>query len=86
VKQRLREEKKGVEMSMNIIITAAIVLLILVILIYFLGRSTGGLKAGTECVQKGGKCFSGGCPVGHNPLPADCPDRTQTCCTIVPTT
>jgi hypothetical protein len=56
--------KKGVEISMNVIIVAALGLLVLVVLsVIFLGRAgTFGQKT-VDCEVQGGKCVvvSGGC-------------------------
>ncbi len=86
--------KKGVEISMNVLIVAAIGLLVLVVLsIIFLGRiGTFGEKVG-ECGVQGGRC---GIACGNadyntldypkvNPL-LTCPDvaeEKQVCCLAV---
>ena len=49
--------KKAQGMSMNVIIVAAIALLVLVVLsIIFLGRSETFSRETTDCVNKGGQC------------------------------
>lgn len=84
--------KKGVEISMNLIIIAAIGLLVLVVLsVIFLGRiGTFGQKSG-ECAVQGGTCAQacGNADFGtetmtkKNPL-LTCPDAAtgepQVCC------
>ena len=50
--------KKGSELSMNVIIIAAIALLILVILILFVFKSGDDLNKGTSCE---GPAFNGQC-------------------------
>lgn len=86
--------KKGVEISMNVLIVAAIGLLVLVVLsVIFLGRiGTFGQKSG-DCAVQGGKCVLTSVGCGNvdegtgdyqkqNPL-LDCPnlgDEPQVCC------
>ncbi len=84
-------DKKGVEISMNVIIVAAIGLLVLVVLsVIFLGRiGTFGEKSGS-CEVQGGMCADvcGSEDYGtedyptRNPL-LNCPDiagESQVCC------
>ena len=47
---------KGVDMSMNVIIVAAIALLILVILTVLILRSGANVREGTGCQGVGGSC------------------------------
>jgi hypothetical protein len=50
-------DKKGVEISMNVLIVAAIGLLVLVVLsIIFLGRIGTFSKSTADCAVQGGKC------------------------------
>ena len=49
-------QKKGAELSMNVIIIAAIALLILVILTVLILRSGANVKEGTGCQGVGGHC------------------------------
>lgn len=49
-------QKKGVDMSMNVIIVAAIALLILVILTVLILRSGANVKEGTGCLGVSGHC------------------------------
>lgn len=54
---------KGQGMSINVIIIAALALLVLVVLaVIFLGRSQVFVSEAGDCVNKGGSCFSGACP------------------------
>lgn len=86
-------DKKGVEISMNVIIVAAIGLLVLVVLsVIFLGRiGTFGQKTG-DCVVQGGTCapvcggdegaLYGTEDMKKNPL-LTCPEvagETEVCC------
>ena len=84
-------DKKGVEISMNVIIVAAIGLLVLVVLsVIFLGRiGTFGQKS-ADCEVQGGKCAieCGSLDYGtqlytkRNPL-LSCPklgDQERVCC------
>jgi len=70
--------KKGVELSLNVIIIAVIALVILVILIYLV--STGVLdfnEQKNDCETLGGSCESS-CN-GLIPLPVDCPGSSKCC-------
>ncbi|MGE0793149.1 MAG: hypothetical protein AB7V77_03160 [Candidatus Woesearchaeota archaeon] len=53
--------KKGSEMSMNIIIIAAIALLILVILTVMLLNKSGDINDATGCSSLGGQCSNMKC-------------------------
>ena len=57
--------KKGSEMSMNVIIIAAIALLVLVILAVLLLQKGGDLSESTSCEGLGGECVadSDSCPL-----------------------
>lgn len=48
--------KKGVELSVNVIIIAAISLIVLVLLAFLVLRGGGGLSTGTTCEALGGIC------------------------------
>ena len=50
--------KKGIELSVNVIIIAAISLIVLVLLSFLVIRSGGGIVEGTSCEQVGGNCIS----------------------------
>lgn len=52
----MMKSKKGSDLSMNVIIIAAIALLILVILAVLLFRSGGQVSEGTSCEGYGGEC------------------------------
>lgn len=54
----MKQNKKGTELSMNVIIIAAIGLLILVILAMFIFRSGKQVDKGTGCAALGGSCMS----------------------------
>lgn len=49
-------EKKGVELSVNVIIIAAISLIVLVLLAFLVIRAGGGVTKGTQCESLGGHC------------------------------
>ena len=83
--------KKGVEISMNVIIIAAIGLLVLVVLsVIFLGRAGVFGRESQSCVVQGGvcgeKCGEPGTPTAdygqRNPIPS-CPEG-QVCCLKIP--
>ena len=77
--------KKG-ELSINIIIVAAIALLILVIIAVLLFRSAGDVNEGTQtCQGIGGQCEGSCSDIGDdgtwisNPAKA-CPNEDDVCC------
>lgn len=85
-------DKKGVEISMNVIIVAAIGLLVLVVLsVIFLGKVGGFGRQVSDCAVQGGKCATacGSADAGtqnfqsQNPAIA-CPNtadsQPQVCC------
>ncbi len=77
--------KKAQGMSMNVIIIAAIALLVLVILsVIFIGRMGGFGKATKDCETQGGECMPAPCSQheGYMTLPGlSCgEDTTNVCC------
>ncbi len=78
--------KKAQGISINVIVVAAIALLVLVVLsVVFLGRFGLFTQQSADCENKGGRCAVGSCPPGTNPYGAwTCPDTSsgavQTCC------
>lgn len=48
--------KKGIELSVNVIIIAAISLIVLVLLAYLVLNAGQGVAKGTTCEQLGGSC------------------------------
>jgi hypothetical protein len=74
--------KKGVELSMNLIIIAAIGLLVLVILAVLVINSGGKAQTGLQsCVTQGGICQTS-CAVGQASITTpDCKDG-KTCCKV----
>ncbi len=49
-------DKKAVELSVNVIIIAAISLIVLVLLAFLVLKSGIGISQGTQCEQLGGTC------------------------------
>ncbi len=49
-------DKKGIELSVNVIIIAAIALIVLVVLAFLVLRQAGILNVGTSCEGIGGFC------------------------------
>ncbi len=80
---------KGQGISINMIVVAAIALLVLVVLsVVFLGRFGVFAKQSGDCENKGGTCTSTGCPTGTSTYAAwSCPDTasgaSQSCCIVV---
>lgn len=58
----MRDNKKGAELTLNVIVIAAIVLFVMVILLLiFTGRIGEWGKQVVKCETKGGVCAIGGC-------------------------
>ena len=82
------ENRKAQGLSINVIIVAAIALLVLVVLsIIFVGRLGIFGEKTAACASVGGTCY-GTCPAGTTEYPggARCPDAegvTQKCCIAV---
>jgi hypothetical protein len=78
--------KKAQGISINVIVVAAIALLVLVVLsVVFLGRFGTFSQQSADCENKGGRCAVGACPSGTSEYPAfACPNTasgaTQSCC------
>ncbi|MFH1850347.1 MAG: hypothetical protein ABH879_09300 [archaeon] len=69
--------KRGQGISLNVIIIAAIALLVLVILsIIFIGRMGGWRTQLDDCAQNGGKCIDAGVSCGEGAA-ADYPTEYQ---------
>lgn len=76
-------DKKGVELSVNVIIVAAIALLVLVVLAFLLLQQAGVFNQGTTCSGVSGGTCKAQCDDGEKVLPYACPkqgDDTQLCC------
>jgi len=79
-------QRKGQGISINVIIIAAIALLVLVVLsVIFIGRSGIFSRASADCIQNGGQCVVGECPGGMISYTVNTCERTpagaaQTCC------
>lgn len=54
--ETFNQKKKGVEMSMSVIIIAALCLIILVVLVVLIIRSSGNVNDALKCTGKGGVC------------------------------
>jgi predicted permease len=75
--------KKGMEMSMNVIIIAAIGLLILIILAFLVVKKVGQTNTATEsCIAKGGTCQNSGSCTTTIPT-TDCTSG-KVCCPVIP--
>ncbi len=80
--------KKGQGISINVIIIAAIALLVLVVLsVIFLGRFDVFSRATKDCQGQGGTCVVGACPINKARFTAwVCPQTDsgaqQICCAI----
>ena len=75
-------QKRGMDLSMNAIIIAALILLLIIVLSFILTGNLKFFKRNVEdCHLKGGECKAE-CPV-FSTLPSACPDD-QKCCMEVP--
>lgn len=74
-------DKKAQGISMNVIIIAAIALLVLVILsVIFIGRMGSFGEQTGACEQQGGTCYDGpNCPQGTTKYTANC-EEGEVCC------
>jgi hypothetical protein len=81
--------KRAQGISINVIVVAAIALLVLVVLsVVFLGRFGNFTQQSGDCENKGGRCVVGACPTGTNPYGGwSCQNTasgaSQTCCIAV---
>jgi hypothetical protein len=78
-------KKKGVEMSLNVIIVAAIGLLILVILVFLVIKNVNPISTSSETcgVKYQGVCkLSNDCVGGQTYTTADCKDGKM-CCKLI---
>ncbi len=75
-------DKKAQGISINVIIIAAIAILVLVILaVIFLGYVQKWTGDVSDCENKGGQCFDeGSCPDGWAPLSNQCETEGSVCC------
>ncbi len=73
-------------MSMQVIVFAAIAILILIIIVFLIGKSSSGLVKGTKCIEAGGRCQAN-CdndPVLDPEAGESCASSGQICCKLVP--
>jgi hypothetical protein len=79
---------KGQGISINVIIVAAIALLVLVVLsVIFLGRAGVFSQKSLDCEGQGGQCVVGACPAGIGEYniwvcPKTSGGASQTCCAL----
>ncbi len=82
--KKIMQNKKGVEMSMNVIIIAAIAILIMVILIMFVFNTGTSIDQSKDCVSSfQGQCTSDTMCGGDYPVPypaGTCPTEGDHCC------
>jgi hypothetical protein len=72
--------KRG-ELSMEVIIIAAIALLVLVIISFLVIRSGTGVAKGTSCTAvSGGSCQTESCDSGSVRSANSCPNEGEFCC------
>jgi hypothetical protein len=75
-----RTKRKGIELSMNLIVIAAIVLLVLIILAFLLMGGFNNWNKNTKCETQGGDCLIKCTQDKPVPAPYSC-DGKQICCT-----
>lgn len=71
--------KRGAELTLNTIIIAALVVLVLIILAFILIRGSSSAIEGTKCESNNGKCATN-CEDGYMPSFAFTCDQKETCC------
>ncbi len=77
-----RFHKKGVELTMNTVIIAVMVLLVLLVIAFiFLGGTKSWIK-GTNCADKGGECLAD-CAAGQSATPWSCDQKNTKCCVSI---
>jgi len=73
----MKSNKKGAELSLNVIVIAVLVLIVLAVLIFIFSNKIGGFRTSVDsCTDKGGKC-SATCTDGPLIQTKDCPSG---CC------
>ncbi|MGV8150596.1 MAG: hypothetical protein ACP5NV_02605 [Candidatus Woesearchaeota archaeon] len=80
--------KKGVEMSLQTVVIALLVLIVLAILIFLLFGGTKAFTSGTTCENKGGSCVASQTQCTNGYIgPWDCKgiNEGQKCCVPVGT-
>jgi hypothetical protein len=72
--------KKGAEIALNVVIIAAIALLVLVVVVFIFGKRAGTFgQAVSSCEGLGGKCYENPClTIGKPSIPnADCKEKNE---------
>lgn len=77
------------EMSLGLIITAIVMLLILVLVVFLLGDKFDWFNRGVKCIQEGGRCQTDQCSDSNRydllPHPENgCKSSAKYCCSILP--
>jgi hypothetical protein len=75
--------KKGIELSMNIIIIAVLGLIILAVLLFFVYQTMTGTKEGTECAQKRGICMNASACTGIGSSAGDSGCTNNNICCVI---
>jgi hypothetical protein len=80
----MSNNRKGMELTMNTIVIAAIAILILAILAFFIIKGFKGFSTGTQCETNSGQCipFTDPCP-SNTPVISGygCKETNKKCCT-----
>ncbi|RJQ17587.1 hypothetical protein C4573_01255 [Candidatus Woesearchaeota archaeon] len=77
--------KKAVEMSLNTIVIAVLVLLVLAILAFLLLGGAKNFTTKSACIKEGGTCQNAPCPTGYEQVSSTelCPSGSgQVCCRV----
>ena len=79
----ITRKKNGVELTMNTMIIAALVLIILLVLAFIFIKQSGTVIKANSCDAHEGKCTSttDACPEGYSTNFAWACDKEQKCCT-----
>jgi hypothetical protein len=82
----LKNNRKGIELPMNMIVVSVMVLLVLLVMAFLLMSGVFNWNKGTDCENQGGKCTpkSTSCESAHPDLPVSaiysCKEKEQRCC------
>lgn len=84
----MKFNKRGTELSMNVIVIAAIAILILVLLAMFVFDAFDGIKKGKGCEALNGMCLptcaGTDYPIANPTLAKECPSGYKCCQTLTP--
>ena len=76
--------KKGVELTLNTMIIAVLLLIVAVVLVFVFTKGIGDIvpwfKAASTCEGRGDKCVDSASACTGQAIQSGCPDKAQYCC------